>query len=91
MVDFIMVGMDKFPETQAVSSHTMRDTDFLEGWVTYDTLCTYQVASNSGGGALTFDLPSYKERANLRIHRVKDYSFTSLIRLKCLIFSPPSF
>ena len=27
----------------------MRDANFLERRITYDTLCTYQVSSNSGG------------------------------------------
>ena len=50
MVDFIMLGMAKFQENhKLLRSHTMRDADFLEGRITYDTLCTYQVSANSGG------------------------------------------
>ena len=53
MVAFIMLGMAKFHENSkikpGVTRHTMRDVNFLEGWITYDTLCTHQVLSNSEG------------------------------------------
>ena len=61
MVDFIMLGMTKFHENSKIKSgihvarsHTMRDANILEGWITYDTLCTYQVSSNFGGSLANF-------------------------------------